>query len=124
MTRWISAVAPAPPLVIVMSERDITERLRFGFAGACAPPLADEVADMEALMEKAADEIDRLRARCAELEKALGPFALVAERDIGDSEADEDLWFPMKQYNRAPPIRVADLRFARATLQGQDNDVA
>lgn len=52
-------------------------------------------------------ELDRLRARCAELDKALEPFA---KAPCTGPNA----------FNRAA-LSDSDFRLARATLQGQDN---
>jgi hypothetical protein len=49
------------------------------------------------------------------LRDALEPFAAVAEHDIGEGEADIDLFRPMN-HNRAPLLTVGDLRRARAAL--------
>ena len=62
-------------------------------------------------------ENDALRARVAELEEALEPFAEVAEHDIGSDEADHDCFCVMKKYNRAPALIVAHFRTARAALK-------
>ena len=51
--------------------------------------------------------------------EALKPFAAIAEHDIGESEADEDIYQPMRSgNNRAPLITVGDLRRAKAALTG------
>jgi len=52
--------------------------------------------------------------------EALEPFAKVAEQDIGADEADTDFFSPMRSpYNRAPRIRVGDLRRAAALTKEQ-----
>ena len=137
----IAALSPAPPLVIVMSERDITERLRSGLHNADGVMIGGVSHDLRCL--EAADEIDRLRARCAELEaenqkleiylategkrfeaaaarcaeleKALEPFA---------KRADTFPWNnPSSDRYEATGITIGMCRLARATLnQGQDND--
>ena len=56
------------------------------------------------------------RARRAEVEEALKPFALVAEHDIGSDEADRDIFRPMLAHNHAPRLSVGDIRRARAAL--------
>lgn len=49
--------------------------------------------------------------------EALEPFARIAEHDIGEDEADIDLYRPMSARNaRAPLLTVGDLRRARAAL--------
>lgn len=48
--------------------------------------------------------------------EALGPFALIAEHDVGDTEADRDRFKPMFTFNRAPWIIIGDLRRARSEL--------
>jgi len=58
-------------------------------------------------------------AALAEARKALEPFALVAEHDIGEDEADSDAFRPMpKPFNHAPQITVGHLRAARRALTG------
>jgi hypothetical protein len=56
--------------------------------------------------------------RAAELAEALKPFAAVAEHDIGADESDEDLFKPMSRHNRAPLLRVRDLRNSLAAVKG------
>ena len=63
-----------------------------------------------------------LAAEVIELREALGPFAKVAEHDIGYDETDTDLFRPMKLFNRAPRIRVGDLRRARAALNHKETE--
>lgn len=53
----------------------------------------------------------------AELLRALEPFALVAEHDIGEDEADHDLHRHIK-HNRAPRLTVGDFRRAFREWQG------
>lgn len=65
--------------------------------------------------ELAADNI-ALQAEVERLREALEPFANVAEHDIGHDEADTDVFRPMNLFNRAPKIKVGDLRRARAAL--------
>lgn len=57
-----------------------------------------------------------LAAEVLQLREALQPFAAVAERDIGDDEADGDVFRPMQFLNHAPKLTVVDLRCARAAL--------
>ena len=63
-------------------------------------------------------------ARNAELAKALEPFALVAEHDIGEDEGDGDIFWPISnaRYSMAGRLRVGHLRRARAALGGQSNE--
>lgn len=63
-----------------------------------------------------------LAAEVIRLRKALEPFAKVAEHDIGYDEADTDVFRPMKLFNRAPRIRVGDLRRARAALNHKETE--
>lgn len=53
-----------------------------------------------------------LKARIAELEKALAPFAHVADADISCFRGDYDEFIPDNENNIAPPIRIIDLRNA------------
>jgi predicted nucleic acid-binding Zn-ribbon protein len=55
-------------------------------------------------------------ARAEALEKALKPFAEIAENDIGDDESDADRFLPMHKYNRGPTLTVGMFRNARAAL--------
>ncbi|MCE5190174.1 MAG: hypothetical protein LLG08_00085, partial [Actinomycetia bacterium] len=64
-------------------------------------------------------ELDAVKAREAKLREALEPFAAVAERDIGDDEADHDRYRVMSERNaRAPLLCVGHFRRARAALGG------
>lgn len=57
-------------------------------------------------------------AALAEARKALEPFALVAEHDIGEDETDSDAFRPMpKPFNHAPQITVGHLRAALAVVR-------
>jgi hypothetical protein len=58
----------------------------------------------------------RLIAAAPELLEALAPFAAVAEHDIGDDEADAELFQLMGKYNRAPKLTVSDFRRALAII--------
>ena len=71
------------------------------------------------------DAADALEAQAAELARyreALGPFAAVAEHDIGDDETDGEAFRPMQFVNRAPKLTVGDLRRARAALTQPTGD--
>lgn len=48
--------------------------------------------------------------------EGLRPFALIAEHDVRDTEADRDRFKPMFTFNRAPWIIIGDLRRARSEL--------
>ena len=64
-------------------------------------------------------ENTKLRQRLDKLAEGLRPFAAIAEHDVSDAEADEDLYRPMSPLNaRARLIEVGDLRRASALLQG------
>ena len=65
---------------------------------------------------EAADTIEAQAAELARMREALGPFAAVAEHDIGDDETDGEAFRPMQFLNRAPKLTVGDLRRARAAL--------
>lgn len=59
----------------------------------------------------------RAEAQLAEARKALEPFAMVAEHDISEDEADSDPFRPMpKPFNHAPQITVGHIRAARRAL--------
>lgn len=58
----------------------------------------------------------RLIAASPELLEALRPFAAIAEHDISESEADEDLFRPVSKYNHAPLLTVGDFRRALAAI--------
>lgn len=60
--------------------------------------------------ERQADSIELLI-------RALEPFAKIAGHDIGEDEADTDLFRPMSRFNRVPPLTVGDLRRAYSILQ-------
>jgi hypothetical protein len=63
------------------------------------------------------DTIRELLRQRDEMAKALEPFALVAEHDIGGDETNEDLFRPFaSSHNKAPRLKVGDLRRARAAL--------
>ena len=64
-----------------------------------------------------------LKARLAEVEAVLEPFALVAEHDIGQDETDEDRYRPLSRNNYAPLITVGDLRRAAALLSACEGGV-
>jgi len=86
-----------------------------------ASPLSVETSEAVAnrfqfLVPAASALIRQQAARIAQLEAALRPFALVAEHDIGLDEADVDRFRPMTRHNRAPLLRVGDLRAARKAL--------
>jgi hypothetical protein len=82
-----------------------------GFYKACTEELRNRTKTAES-------EVTRLSARCEALEKALEPFARVAEHDIGTDEDDSDIFRMMSANNRAPLLTVGDLRRARALTEG------
>jgi hypothetical protein len=74
-------------------------------------------------------DMDALQALVDRYEKALRPFAEVAQCDIGEDEADADLFKPMSERNaRAPLLKVGDLRRAAFSIDdaaaenGQDGE--
>lgn len=120
--------------MIVMSEREVP-RGKHWFAvqsptgvhiglwndGKIAWDVVAEEGDGYTVMELVdVDEANSLRARCAELEKALEPFAVaerVAFNALGDKADTGHIEAVALRY-----VRLSDLRLARATLnQGQDN---
>lgn len=75
-------------------------------------------------MHTIADERARFEATNAELRAALEPFAEVAEWDIGESEADDDLFSPMDgRFAVSKRIRVGNLRRAASLLRKGGADV-
>lgn len=68
-------------------------------------------------------EIASLKAKLAEAEAVLEPFALVAEHDIGADEHNDDQFRPMTGgKNSVPLITVGDLRRALAILARGGSD--
>jgi hypothetical protein len=79
--------------------------------------LEGEKAELQLCYDAAYARGEALEAQLVEARKALEPFAKVAEQDIGADEDDTDCWSPMRSpYNRAPRIRVGDMRCAAAAL--------
>ena len=73
-------------------------------------------------LSKLKAENARLEDQLAEARKALEPFALVAEYDIGDDETDSDAFRPMpKPFSHAPEITVGHLRAAKRALSSTDH---
>lgn len=68
------------------------------------------------------ETIEAQAAELARYREALGPFAAVAEHDIGDDETDGEAFRPMQFLNRAPKLTVGDLRRARAALTQPTGD--
>ena len=96
---------------------DIVERLRSTWPEDC--PMDSWVREE---LDEAADTITALRAEVETLRRALKPFALVAEKDIGCDEADTDKFRPYTgDLNLAPKLTVGHLRQARAALKGGDH---
>lgn len=71
--------------------------------------------------------VDAANSRALEAEaqrdealKALEPFALVAEHDIGEDETDDDIFWPISnaRYSMSGRLRVGHLRAARRALAG------
>lgn len=68
-----------------------------------------------------------LQERVEGAEKALRPFPRVAEQDIGEDEADDDMFRPMLAFNRAPQPKIGDFRavlayFAARTKTGDPHE--
>jgi hypothetical protein len=63
------------------------------------------------------ERLEEAAALIVSLREALEPFADIAEWDIGDSEADSDIYRPMSKYNVARSLTVGDLRTARALVK-------
>lgn len=110
--------APVEVVEFVMAEADRRHRAALAAKDA-------ELAEARADALKVGDQMlaekfraDRAEASLAEARKALEPFALVAEHDIGEDEADSDAFRPMpKPFNHAPQITVGHLRAALAVLR-------
>lgn len=96
------ALYPAAAIIALQRKRD----------SLALSAIAEEKAKTRALGRAEATE-----ARLAEALKALEPFALVAEHDIGEDESDNDLFRPLVLFNRAPRIRVGHLRAALAVVR-------
>lgn len=79
--------------------------------------------EVEADRDTALASLAAERAALAEARKALEPFALVAEMDIGSDEADADLFRPMSAHNRAPLLTVGDLRDAARSVAKEAGNV-
>lgn len=130
--RGMRAFVPASTLESLAAENVRLTRQR-DEAGLRVAYLEEEVTrnrDMAISWKDSAEAAEALRAalqaRVKELEKGLEPFALVAEWDIGDSEADTDRFRPMDgKYAAAPLLTVGDLRRAASLLStagGKDGD--
>ena len=85
------------------------------------PQLHGEVRVMPYLMPNdplaAVNALPELLERVRRLEEALKPFAEIAQYDIGNSEANDDLFRPMMFNNRGPLLTVGMFRRARAALK-------
>lgn len=68
------------------------------------------------------DQLSRSQEFLRQAREVLGPFAKVAEHDIGVDEADSDHFRPMYRHNRAPLITVGDLRSASRALAGGEHE--
>lgn len=77
------------------------------------PPTGDS-------LQRRLERVRKVIARAEETEEPqllewLKPFALVAERDIGEDEDDADLFCPIHN-NHAPRLTVGDFRRASAAV--------
>ena len=97
---------------------DVAEMIR----RARATPLYEGSGEDSSLAEDMADALEAQAAELARMREALGPFAAVAEHDIGDDETDGEAFRPMQFVNRAPKLTVGDLRRARAALTHPTGD--
>lgn len=75
--------------------------------------LAFNIASRIAAAEREAHDA---RRKVSHMIETLRPFAAVAQNDIGDDEADTDLFRPMSSHNRAPLLTVGDMRQAWAAF--------
>jgi hypothetical protein len=79
-------------------------------------PIDDDVCEeSQAQYEPIKEANARLIASAPDLLDALKPFAAVAQHDIGDDEADSDLFRPIR-HNHAPLLTVGHLRAALAAI--------
>lgn len=76
-----------------------------------------EVCRLRREVKAAEARITALEAALGEAERALEPFAAVAELDIGESEHDNEMFKPMSWLNaRAKILSVGNLRAARTAV--------
>lgn len=91
----------------------------------------DAVAAVQTLLEQGKATVDadgylsivaprEMEADLVGAVKVLKPFAEVAAQDIGDDEADSDIFKPMTRHNHAPLLTVGDLRAAMLLLAKLD----
>lgn len=68
------------------------------------------------------EKVEALESENKRLREALGPFANVAEHDIGNDEDDGDIFWPMSnaKYSISGRLRIGDLRRARAALRERE----
>lgn len=86
---------------------------RLEFANNTINLAAKIIAERAEAAEARAASLQTLQDKAVE---ALGPFASVAEWDIGQEEDDGDKFKPMTSHNVAPRLAVGDLRTARSTI--------
>jgi hypothetical protein len=102
------------PLYTADQVKELTERL-----DASDKERVDAVARNMAHIER----WNKAEAALAEARKVIEPFAAVVEKDIGESEHDEDYFEPMKsKYGRAPRLRVKHMRTLSRWLQANKGD--
>lgn len=73
--------------------------------------LASALLEKQKALEAAEARLSRLSALLDEAEAALDVFSQIAEHDIGETEADCDIFRPLTK-DSVPPITVGDLRLA------------
>ena len=87
---------------------------------ASTTTLPPSVETLREQLDDAAKHIGLQRERIKALEAALRPFAEIAEHDIGDGEADHDLYHIISAKNAHAPLpRVGHFRRALSVLSGE-----
>ena len=75
-------------------------------------------AGFPAVVQITTSDYDAMKARIAELEAALKPFARVADWDIADNEPNTAKYYPMDgRYAVGGVLKIGDFRRALAALE-------
>ena len=104
------------PLVLTSMMGGATKWSHSPYSEYCVPGMKEGDANA-ALIVAAVNALPELLAKVKRLEAALRPFAEIAQYDIGNSEANDDLFRPMMFNNRGPLLTVGMFRRARAALK-------